>query len=309
MDNREPLERGGAWTVLSVDSGQAWCCASQDVARWKSWLARLPEAVASKGVREIRHSSHCSTGRKTFRVAGPQNLPVVVKRYPGSSLTKLPSPDAASAANSPWEAFCAQAALWNYGAPVAQPLAFFEPSQGSPSAECWAVSGAVEDCQPLFDYAFDLFRRRACGVGGPQCVRSVAEAVAALHRTGYAHGDLHNQNILAQNRDGVFRGVVLIDFDACAYCGQTPCARAQLLDLAALAASLHGIVPAKLLIEGLRRYLEINPPPGGVRSPVFRFLIEEYRAHLDRYTAARDRNVAFFLEQALQALQTLNDSN
>jgi hypothetical protein len=161
----------------------------------------MPRALASEAAREIRHSSLCSTGRRTYELAGPDGLPLVVKCYPGAWWEKLPSPDGSSLGCSPWGAFECNLALSLRGVPVPQPLAFVAQGQNTPDAVSYAITSLLEGCQPLMNFAFEHLRRRPSAANVTRWMEAVVETIVNLHRAGYAHGDLHHHNILIRSHD------------------------------------------------------------------------------------------------------------
>ena len=306
MNKKLPLDTASSWDAFALGAGDAVCCPGVDRDRWRPWLAQMPRALASEAAREIRHSSLCSTGRRTYELAGPDGLPLVVKCYPGAWWEKLPSPDGSSLGCSPWGAFECNLALSLRGVPVPQPLAFVAQGQNTPDAVSYAITSLLEGCQPLMNFAFEHLRRRPSAANVTRWMEAVVETIVNLHRAGYAHGDLHHHNILIRSHDdGEAIQVYLTDFDACFANTETAPDRAQVLDLASLAASLYQVAPDRLLWKGLARYFAGLSLNAERRRRCLGTLREGYRSVLNYYRASFGRVEDYYLTLAEKALEEI----
>jgi serine/threonine protein kinase len=168
------------------------------------------------------------------------------------------SPNNQAGHRHPWQAFQVNVELWQRGLPVPEPLAFVETT-GEPSQGRWmAITRYVPDCQPILEVAFDYCcRQEGLRHRFEDRARAVLDVVLELHRSGYAHGDLHHSNVLVGSpQSGSGWKVVLTDFDLCERVEPTGGMRLQLLDLARLGASLCLVVPESLLRSLLSYYFD-----------------------------------------------------
>jgi tRNA A-37 threonylcarbamoyl transferase component Bud32 len=306
MHKKLPLDAASSWDAFSLGAGEAVCCPSLERNRWRPWLARMPRALESEAALEIRHSSLLSTGRKTYQLAGPEGRSLVVKRYPGAWWEKLAFPDGSKPACSPWDAFRCNLALSLRGIPVPQPLAFVEQNQNTPDAVSYAITGLLEGCQPLMNFAFEHLCRRACTADVTRWMETVVATIVNLHRAGYSHGDLHHHNILIRSHDtGTPIQVYLTDFDACLANTETIPDRAQVLDLASLAASLYQVVPDRLLWKALARYFKGLSLAPELRQRCLETLREGYRSFLNCYIGRFDCVENFYFALAEKALEEI----
>jgi hypothetical protein len=286
-----PPERTISWREFSLDHDTGVCAPLLDLDRWLPWLQRLPGLLNSSPTAEIHHLKLLSTGRRTFQVTGADGRMVVVKCYPGTALTRLPMPEGGEGGNHAWDGFRCNWELWHREQPVPEPLIFLERRPGPDSSTCYSITRLLEGCHPLADFAFEHLRRRR----SPkwllnQWCETVVSSVIRLHRTGYAHGDLHHQNLLVSCEvSGRGFKVFFIDFDACKLeTGIAPHA-GHLLDLAALGASVHQLVPEAMLARGLARYFHEFRLQRTRREDCLRIIKQNYCRVLDRYQASFDR--------------------
>ena len=286
-----PPEQTAPWRAFSLGHDTGVCSPALDLDEWRPWLRRLPGRLAASPAAEIQHLSLLSTGRRTFQVTGADGGRVVVKTYPGTALTRLPSPAGDPGNTHPWGAFRCNWELWHRELPVPEPLIFLERQPGPDGPVCHSIARWLEDCHPLADFAFEhLRRRRSPRQRLRQWVEAVVAAVVRLHRTGYAHGDLHHQNLLVRGGEsGPGFKVFFTDFDACGWEPGGAPHPGQLLDLATLGASVHQLVPADLVARGLARYLEDFHLPRTRRADCRQIIGQNYRRVLDRYQACFDR--------------------
>jgi hypothetical protein len=286
-----PPELSESWRVFPLDHDAGVGSTSLDPGAWLPWLRDLPHALRSSPGAEIRHLSLLSTGRRTYQLTGPDGRGIVVKCYPGNALAPLLRPEGGPGMNHAWGAFQHQGELWRRALPVPEPLLFLERQNGPDSPICYSITRRMEQCQPLADFAFEHLRRRR----SPRqllegWLETVIGAVIRLHRAGYAHGDLHHQNLLVQGGEpGREFEVHFVDFDACTRePGAAPHAR-QLLDLATLGASVFQLVPGALVARGLARYVQSLELPRSRRADCLGIIRRNYRCFLDRYQASFDR--------------------
>jgi tRNA A-37 threonylcarbamoyl transferase component Bud32 len=286
-----PIGKPPSWRAFSLGSGRGVCSPALDFNEWLPWLEGLPDRLRSGMAREIRHLSLLSTGRRTFQVYGRDERPLIVKCCPGTSSDVSSSPDGSQHSRSSWDAFGCNQNLWQRGVPVPEPLFFMETAGEASEPCCYVVTRLIERCQPLFEFIFDRLRRNT--VPAPHLekwMKTVVESIVHLHRSGYSHGDLHNLNLLIQPQnpeDGI--RVFFIDFDACQPNADTIPDRAQLRDLADLAASLHQMVPDALLAKALARYLRALRLEGRCRENCLRIIRQEYPVFLNRNQTLRRR--------------------
>lgn len=278
------------WRDFSLKSGRGVCSPVLELDQWLPWLERLPGLLQSEGVREIQHSSLLSTGRRTFQVCGVDSQPLVTKCYPGTLSDISSSPDGLQHSCSSWDAFRCNQNLWRRNVPVPEPLIFMETTMEGPGSCCCGITRLIEECQPLFDFIFDQLRRHSVSrLLMEKWMKTVVESIVNLHRSGYSHGDLHNRNLLVQPRKmgGNIR-VFFIDFDACQPAADTmPPDRAQLRDLADLAASLDRLVPDDLLAKALAWYLRAMRLAGHRRKDCLQIIRQEYSLFLTRNQTLR----------------------
>ena len=306
MHRKLPHDVASAWDAFPLGDGEAVCCPSLEHELWRPWLERMPRALESEAAREIRWSSLTSTGRRTYQLAGPDGRPVVVKCYPGAWWDKLPSPDGTELACSPWEAFRCNLALSLRGIPVPRPLAFVAEERNRSDAVSYAITGLLEGCQPLMDFAFEHLRRRPCAADVTQWMETVVETIVRLHRAGYAHGDLQHHNILIRSHTaGNPIQVYLTDFDACLTNTETVPDSAQVLDLASLAASLCRVAPEGLLRKALARYFRAIPLARALRRRRLEILREEYGSFLNCYEASSESVENYYFALAEKALEEM----
>ena len=291
MINAAPANTPPFWRYLSLSSGWGVCSPSLDRNEWLSWLEGLPGLLESGKAREIRFLSLLSTGRRTFQVGGRDEQPLIVKCYPGTSSDISSSPDGSQHSRSSWDAFRCNQDLWQRDVPVPEPLAFMETAGEGSRSCCYVITRQIEGCQPLFEFIFDQLCRHS--VSAPRLekwMKTVVEGIVKLHRSGYSHGDLHNLNLLVQYRkpeDNI--RVFFIDFDACQPNAETIPDRAQLRDLADLAASLHPMVPDALLVNALAQYLSALRLEDRCRENCLRIIRRDYAVFLSRNQTLRRR--------------------
>jgi hypothetical protein len=264
---------------------------SLDLDRWLPWLQRLPGLLASSPASEIHHLSLLSTGRRTFQVTGADGSWVVVKCYPGTALTRLASPEGGRGGNHAWGAFQCNWELRHRELPVPEPLIFLERRDRPEGPACYSITRLLEDCHPLANFAFEhLRRRRSPRLLLNQWVEAVVASVVSLHRAGYAHGDLHHQNLLVScDESGRRLKVFFTDFDACRMGTGTAPHAGQLLDLATLGASVHQLVPDVLAARALASYFHCFRLERTRRQNCLRMIGHNYRDILDLYRASFNR--------------------
>jgi hypothetical protein len=286
-----PPERTILWRDFSLDHDIGVCAPLLDLDQWLPWLQRLPGLLKSSPAAEIRHLKLLSTGRRTFQVAGADGRMVVVKCYPGTALTRLPLPEGGEGGNHAWEGFRCNWELWHRKQPVPEPLIFLERRLGSEGSACYSITRFLEGCLPLADFAFEhIRRRRSARQLLDQWRETVVASVVCLHQTGYAHGDLHHQNLLVRG-EASGRGfeVFFTDFDACKLETGVAPHPGQLLDLATLGASLHQLVPEAMLAKGLAQYFFGVRLQRTQREHCLQIIKQRHRRVLDRYQASFDR--------------------
>jgi len=291
MTETVPIERMPSWRAFSLGSGQGVCSPALDFNEWLPWLEGLPGLLRSGMAREIRYSSLLSTGRRTFQVCGIDGQELIVKCYPGTSSDISSSADDSQHSRSSWDAFRFNQNLWQRYVPVPEPLIFMETAGEGSRACCYGITRLIKGCQPLFDFIFDHLCRHPVSVPRlEKWMKTLVESIVNLHRSGYAHGDLHNLNLLVQLRipeDNI--SVFFIDFDACQSNAVTVPDRAQLRDLADLGASLHQLVPDDLLTKALVHYLRALRLEGHRREHCLRIVRREYSVFLSRNRTLRKR--------------------
>jgi hypothetical protein len=254
---------------------------------WRDWLEQLPGGLDGGAGREICHTSFQTTGRRIFELPGPAGFPVVVKCYPAEDPAPRFDPGAPKAGLSPLQAFHRNVELWRRGLAVPEPLAFLQADPDLCGIAWITITRLIEGCQPLMEFAFE----HCCRHPPPRSpagdwVEAALTPVMALHEAGFVHGDLHHHNVLIQpsGTPGRFRAF-LTDFDLCRPArGTAPC-RAQLVDLARLAASLYQVVPDWLLAHGLACYLRRYGLRDRRRARCRIEVATAYRRVLDRYLA------------------------
>ena len=285
-----PIAEPASWRAFSFSSGRGVCSPALELDQWLPWLEELPDLLRSEGAREIRHLSLLSTGRHTFQVCGMDEQPLVIKCYPGTSSDISSSPDGLQHSRSSWDAFRCNQNLWHRNVSVPEPLIFMETTVEG-TGVCYGITRLIEGCQPLFDFVFDQLRRHSVSPSRlEKWMKTVVESIVNLHRSGYSHGDLHNRNLLVQlrNPEDDIR-VFFIDFDACQPAADTIPDRAQLRDLADLAASLHWLVPDALLAKALAWYLRAMRLKGRRREDGLRIIQQEHQVFLNRNQTLRQR--------------------
>lgn len=272
-----------AWKAFSWADGEGLCSQALELSEWASWATRLPGLLRSDAAELMRQAFIPTSGRQTFRLAGPTGESVAVKRY---TLAAAAHGSAAelSAGRHAWQAFCRQIELSVLGQPVPKPLLFLSSREDLSSCAWYSVSHLLEGSTPLLDFAFEHLRRRA---GRSKHFRTWAEdivgSIVRLHQAGYAHGDLHQENVLVRHSPPEDHlQVFWTDFDACeAVAGSWP-QRPHLLDLAMLGASLHDLVPDALLRRALLRYFTIGGVKAARRHQAHRFIQQAFRFFLEQ---------------------------
>lgn len=111
--------------------------------------------------------------------------------------------------------------------------------------------------------------------------RALATGVAALHRLGIVHGDLHGQNALVGEIDGVLR-VHLIDLDGAADASHPP--------------KVYG-APGFMSPEARMRFDAKAPPPGDERSERFSLAVLLHESLINVHPAALDDELASDAEE------------
>jgi tRNA A-37 threonylcarbamoyl transferase component Bud32 len=131
----------------------------------------------------------------------------------------------------------------------------------------------------------------------------VIDSILEFHSAGYAHGDLHHNNILVRTAASDPRTRVSItDFDLCGVGRGWPPRMAQLVDLARLAASLYQIVPTRLLAELFSYYLRQYGLSRTQRKVCRATVAAAYQRIMDEYLACFNRMEARCLAQAEKAI-------
>jgi serine/threonine protein kinase len=188
-------------------------------------------------------------------------------------------------------------------------MAFVEQNQDAPQSVSFAITGLLEGCQPLMNFAFEHLRRRPCSASVTGWMETVVGTIVSLHRAGYAHGDLNHLNILVRSHcNGDEIQVYLTDFDACVgNIGIVP-GEAQVLDLACLAASLYRVVPTRLLWKALARYFTSLSLSAEPRRRCLETLRVGYRSFLNYDLSYSVRMADILFKQAEEALEEMEPS-
>lgn len=267
-----------------------------DRAVWTAWAADLPDRLDQAAV-PLLHAPVPVGGRRTWLVSGPENRPVVVKRYAFGADAHI--------GEMAGRAFARQMELFSRSQPVPEPLLFFAVETGA-SPAWYAVSRLLEGCAPLSEFAFEHLRRHACAEATLRgWIRDGAAAVAALHRAGYIHGDLHQQNILVKkppHREHL--QFFWTDFDACERIAERwPC-EAHLRDLATLGASMFALAPDGELRRGLSEYLALAGLDAQSRRQARRIVADAHRYFLSEFRRSFEMVEQHCLAAAEQALDT-----
>ena len=278
------LPAGCRWNSFSLVNGVGLSSPAFEPSTWISWAEQLPDLLKSEAAEPLCHTFMPTSGRRTFRILGPERLPLVVKRYDLRAAMPC-SAKVEEVVDQPWRAFVRQIELRESGQRVPEPLLFMTWTQGIAAPFCYVVSRLLENCSPLVDFAFEHLRRQA---NPPSRFRIWAEdivtAIARLHQAGYAHGDLHHQNILVRREPtGEHLQVFWTDFDACERVEGAGPHHAQLMDLAMLAASLYQLAPDALLHRALACYFAHDDLMIARRKENYRVIQRAYRSFLEEY--------------------------
>jgi hypothetical protein len=276
------LPASWAWETFSLADGEGLCSPDLERSEWACWAAQLPGLLKSDAAEPMRQAFIPTSGRQTFRVAGPRGQFVVVKRYTPAATEKC-STASMTAGRHAWRAFRCQVELSVLGQPVPKPLLFLS-SREDPSSWAWySVSHLLENSTPLIDFAFAQLRRQPSRSKHIRTwVEDIVGSIARLHQCGYAHGDLHQENILVRHKPAEEHlQVFWTDFDACeAVVGSWP-QRAHLWDLAMLGASLHNLVSEARLRRALARYFALGGLNAARRHQAHRVVQQAFRSFLE----------------------------
>jgi hypothetical protein len=293
---------------ILLPQGAAVLCPGLDVRQWTLWLEQLPGRISAGVEAAVGGSIFQTNGRGFFRVAAPDGSLAAVKCYPARQAVPQFDPGASRSAARPQRAFLCNVALWREGLAVPEPLGFLTIRGGTERYCCYAVTRWLQDAEPLTSFAFENCRRNARPRAWLRTWgRGVMDSILALHRAGYAHGDLHHNNILVRTAAEDFCGrFAITDFDLCGVGRRRPPRTAQLVDLARLGASMCQTVPGWLLVELLAYYLRRCGLSRAQRKACRIAVATAYQRIVDEYVACFTRVEACCLAQAEQALASAN---
>jgi hypothetical protein len=293
---------------ILLPQGAALLCPGLDARQWTLWLEQLPGRISAGIEHAIGGSVFQTNGRGFFRVVAPDGAPAAVKCYPARQAVPQFDPGASRSTARPQRAFFCNAALWRRGLAVPEPLAFLNAPGGADGYCCYAVTRWLQDAEPLTNFAFEhCFRNARPRAWLRTWGRGVMDSILALHRAGYAHGDLHHNNILVVTAaEDVRSRFAITDFDLCGVGRRQPPRAAQLVDLARLGASMCQTVPGWLLGELLAYYLRRCGLSREQRKACRIAVAAAYQRIVDEYVACFTRVEACCLAQAEQALASTN---
>jgi hypothetical protein len=135
----------------------------------------------------------------------------------------------------------------------------------------------------LVDFAFAQLRRQPSRSKHIRSwVEDIVGSIARLHQCGYAHGDLHQENILVRHEPAAEHlQVFWTDFDACACVAGPWPSDEQLLDVAMLGASLYRLASDALLRRALVRYFALGGVKAARRHQAYRVIQRAFRSFLE----------------------------
>jgi len=173
-------------------------------------LARLPELLTSKSAVEM-HAGRNRLVRIALESAHGERH-VVVKAFGRQNcLRDRRSQTVGSKAHRTWNAACH---LQTYGVGTPPPVAFLDRWEGERLAESYVLTEFVEDTSNFADELGHLFYDEPLCEKFMTLMRRVADAVRAMHASGFLHNDLGNQNILLRrNGDADWTDVQFVDLN------------------------------------------------------------------------------------------------
>lgn len=180
-------------TTLDLAPFVGEVASSYDGPEYQAWLKRLPEHLANSTedqllfkMRNRVYRLPCPLGRgelciKAFRTPGA--LRSTLYRHKGSKAQRAHE-------NAKH--------LYEQNQRVAEPIGYLERWRGNQLEQSYLISRYLERSSDFYSEMASIIHEQPYAGRFIQLIRRVAEAVRAMHDSGFMHGDLGPQNILMQ---------------------------------------------------------------------------------------------------------------